>query len=297
MANPTVEKLLSVARNEVGYLEKRSNARLNEKTANAGRNNFTKYGAWYEGGWANGLAWCAIFVCWCENQVGMLDNKIVCRKASCDDFIPFFKKQGRWHERRKENYIPKPGDLILFSHNPPDANHIGIVTHVSGGRVYTIEGNTSSGSTLIPNGGEVAAKSYPLTYKNIYGYCNPNYPGTTVSAPVKEEEEYMPKKVKMIVNGNVSELTTIEHKDENYVRIKELNKAGLDVSYDGTKRMPVINIKPVKKLKMMVDGNPIEIPNFEMNGSNYGGVRALMEGMGYAVSWDAVNHTVICNKK
>lgn len=297
MANATVDKLLSVARNEIGYLEKRTNAYLNDKTKNAGSGNYTKYGAWYEGGWANGLAWCAIFVCWCENQVGMLDGKVVCRKASCDDFIPFFKKQGRWHERRKENYTPKPGDLILFSHRPPDANHIGIVSHVKGGRVYTIEGNTSAGSTLVPNGGGVAAKNYSLNYKNIYGYCNPNYPGSTKAvSTTDEEEEYMPKKVKMVVNGSVSEMTAIEHKDENYVRIKELSKAGLDVSYDGSRRMPVINIKPVKKLKMIVDNKPIEIPNFEMNGSNYGGIRALMESIGYTVTWDAATHTVICKK-
>ena len=37
------EKLIQVAEQEVGYLEKKSNKDLDHKTANAGSNNFTKY--------------------------------------------------------------------------------------------------------------------------------------------------------------------------------------------------------------------------------------------------------------
>ena len=36
-------KVIAVAMNEVGYLEKRTNAQLHDKTANAGTNNYTKY--------------------------------------------------------------------------------------------------------------------------------------------------------------------------------------------------------------------------------------------------------------
>ena len=43
MAN-TVDKVLKVARGEVGYLEKRNANNLYNKTANAGSNNYTKYG-------------------------------------------------------------------------------------------------------------------------------------------------------------------------------------------------------------------------------------------------------------
>ena len=40
--NP-VEQLLTTAKQEVGYLEKKSNKELDSKTANAGSNNYTKY--------------------------------------------------------------------------------------------------------------------------------------------------------------------------------------------------------------------------------------------------------------
>ena len=55
------------------------------------------------------------------------------------------------------------------------ANHIGIVYKVEGGRVYTIEGNTSGGSTVVDNGGGVAYKSYPIGYEKILGYGKPSY--------------------------------------------------------------------------------------------------------------------------
>ena len=40
-----IDKLIQIAENEVGYLEKRSNSQLYNKTANAGSGNYTKYWA------------------------------------------------------------------------------------------------------------------------------------------------------------------------------------------------------------------------------------------------------------
>ena len=37
-------KVLEVAENELGYIEKATNSNLDSKTANAGSNNYTKYG-------------------------------------------------------------------------------------------------------------------------------------------------------------------------------------------------------------------------------------------------------------
>lgn len=68
----TAEELIAVARQEVGYLEKASNAMLEEKTANAGMSNYTKYGHWYG---QNGLYWCQQFVSWCAYQACKLHQK------------------------------------------------------------------------------------------------------------------------------------------------------------------------------------------------------------------------------
>ena len=67
-----VDNLLSVARLEIGYLEKATNAYLDDKTANHGSGNWTKYAqeidtqypGWFNGK-KNGYAWCGVFVSWC----------------------------------------------------------------------------------------------------------------------------------------------------------------------------------------------------------------------------------------
>ena len=63
-----VSKLIETARKEKGYLEKASNSQLDSKTANPGKNNWTKYardldkiGNIYNGK-KNGYSWCDIFV-------------------------------------------------------------------------------------------------------------------------------------------------------------------------------------------------------------------------------------------
>ena len=40
---PTVQAVVALLEGERGYLEKKSNAQLDSKTANAGHNNYTKY--------------------------------------------------------------------------------------------------------------------------------------------------------------------------------------------------------------------------------------------------------------
>ena len=54
--------VIDLAEQEVGYLEKASNANLDDKTANAGSGNYTKYArdlynAGYYNGNKNGYAW------------------------------------------------------------------------------------------------------------------------------------------------------------------------------------------------------------------------------------------------
>ena len=65
-------------------------------------------------------------------------------------------------------------------------NNIGIVTKVTSGYVYTIEGNTSGGSTVVDNGGGVAKKCYERGYYKILSYGRPKYTNTdcpAISAP------------------------------------------------------------------------------------------------------------------
>ena len=68
MAKCNPNSVIQIATNEVGYLEKASNSQLDSKTANAGKNNYTKYNRDYNawgGGGAQPMEWCASFLCWC----------------------------------------------------------------------------------------------------------------------------------------------------------------------------------------------------------------------------------------
>ena len=178
-----IEKLIAVAENEVGYIEKKSNAELNSKTANAGYNNYTKYGKWYG---LNGQPWCAMFVSWCADQAG-IGTDIIPRHASCPVGANWFKNRGQFISRGAA--APKRGDIIYFSYGGDW--HVGIVYQCDGSRVYTIEGNTSGGTTMVSNGGCTAKKSYALSYTRILGYGRPNYPDDTENKQEKETEEEM----------------------------------------------------------------------------------------------------------
>ena len=72
-------KLVSIATGEIGYKEKASDKDFDDFTANAGSNNYTKYGKWYG---INPGAWCAMFVSWCANQAGA-STYVIPKYSSC----------------------------------------------------------------------------------------------------------------------------------------------------------------------------------------------------------------------
>ena len=174
MSKAYARELVKVAKNEVGYLEKKSAKNEESKTANAGSNNYTKYGKWLS---CDGAYWCASFVSWCfMSAFGSDKGKSLLGgySASCEVIRNAMAGKGAYHARGK--HTPEAGDVIFFSGTRHSgANHIGIVTKCADGKVYTVEGNTSGGSSVIDNGGGVAAKSYALTNSRILGYGCPDY--------------------------------------------------------------------------------------------------------------------------
>lgn len=179
-----VDRLIATARAEVGYLEKATNANLDDKTANAGSNNWTKYardldnlGNIYNGK-KNGYAWCDMFVDWCFIKTfGVeLAMKLLCQAyngagAGCTYSAQYYKNKGQFYKSS-----PKPGDQIFFTNDGgASSSHTGIVVAVDSSRVYTVEGNTSSAVGVVANGGCVREKSYSLFYGNIYGYGRPDW--------------------------------------------------------------------------------------------------------------------------
>lgn len=170
-----MNRVISVARSQLGYMEKASNKNLDDKTANAGRKNYTKYARDYfkfAGVDYQGQAWCDMFLDWCFVQaygVTTASKLLGGFSAYTPTSAEYFKRMGRWHTKN-----PQPGDVIFFK-NSVRIHHTGLVEKVIGGTVYTIEGNTSSASGVIENGGEVCSKTYLQTNSKIAGYGRPDY--------------------------------------------------------------------------------------------------------------------------
>lgn len=186
-----VERLLATARAEIGYLEKETNKDLDDPTANVGDNNWTKYARDLDAlgvynGRKNGYAWCDMYVDWVFIKTFGLElgMQLTCQPmggygAGCTSSAQYYKNKGQFYKSS-----PKPGDQIFFTDDGGKTMaHTGIVEKVEGGRVYTIEGNTSSLPGVVPNGGAVRDKSYSLSYARIGGYGRPDY------SIIKEEEE------------------------------------------------------------------------------------------------------------
>ena len=113
------------------------------------------YWSWY--GFNGRVEWCACFVSWCYNQMGLSEPRF----AGCTSGgMAWFTSHGQWGDRNYTNIAP--GDAIFFDwDNSGDADHVGIVIGTDGERVYTVEGNSGDACKI---------KSYPLGSSVIRGY-------------------------------------------------------------------------------------------------------------------------------
>lgn len=222
MAN-TVDKVLAIALTEVGYLEKKSNSQLDSKTANAGSNNYTKYGrdmhAIYPSVMDFPAAWCDCFVDWCFYKAYGITNAKGLLGGDFNDYTvssaQLYKNKNAWYTSN-----PKKGDQIFFK-NSTRICHTGLVYDVDSKYVYTIEGNTSSSAGVIANGGAVCKKKYLLTYSRIAGYGRPKY---DVEKPVEK-------------NPYIEPTTTLKSgsKGEGVKWLQwELNQSGAKLTIDGS---------------------------------------------------------------
>jgi GH25 family lysozyme M1 (1,4-beta-N-acetylmuramidase) len=178
-----IEKLILIAKNEIGYLEKKSNSQLDDKTANAGSNNYTKYWRDIKPSY-QGQPWCAAFVSWCFMKAFGLDKAKKLLKHWPYVYCPTMS------ELFTLNSYPKIGDIVIFYHNGT-FTHTGLVTAVIGDKFYTIEGNTSGASGIIANGGGVCAKSYYNSKLPGTKFCTPDYSLVTSSTESTTGGSYM----------------------------------------------------------------------------------------------------------
>lgn len=168
-----VQRVLQIARQELGYREKSSGSGLDDKTANAGGGNYTKYARdldaipHFYNGPKQGFAWCDVFYDWLMVKAFGADlaKLMLCQPddsagAGCSFSALYYRQAGRFYDD------PEPGDQIFFTYQVGEVSHTGIVEQVSGGTVVTIEGNSSDG---------VNRRTYQKNSGSIYGYGRPKW--------------------------------------------------------------------------------------------------------------------------
>lgn len=179
----TASKVIEIAKGEIGYYEKASNSQLDDKEANKGSNNFTKYARdldkitdFYNGA-KNGYPWCDVFVDWCFYTAfgAEVARLLLCQPtksagAGCTYSYGYYKAKGQVGK------VPKVGAQIFFGYAENNLTHTGFVYAYDSEKVYTIEGNTSDC---------VAYRTYPINAANIWGYGYPAY----------DPEEFIPKTI------------------------------------------------------------------------------------------------------
>lgn len=174
MTQGSVDDLIAVARNEVGYVE---------GGGPDGRSgNITKYWAELHPSF-QGQPWCAGFVSWCflhsNNPLPFMGTNY--GFAYVPSARAHYENIGAFYDS------PLPGDFFIYAGEA----HTGIVTTWADGNgdFRTIEGNTSPGSSgSQTNGGGVYARTRNLN--DVIGFCRPTF-GTTAPPPDKENDENM----------------------------------------------------------------------------------------------------------
>ena len=175
--NKMIQKVIDVALGEVGYLEKASDKDLYSKTGNSGYNNYTKYGkemhAIYPKTMDYPAYWCDALVDWLFVKAYGVDMAQKLLGGRFDDYTVesanLYKKNNSWYNAP---CVPELGDQVFFK-NTQRINHTGLVVKTSNNRIYTVEGNTSDGVGVVPNGGGVFMKSYSIYDAKIAGYGRP----------------------------------------------------------------------------------------------------------------------------
>ena len=116
-----------------------------------------KFWSWY--GFDSRVEWCACFVSWCADQSGLIASGNVPKFSLCRDGVSWFQGKNKW---QSGGTTPTAGMIIFFDwDHDGNSDHVGIVEKCEGGRVYTVEGNSSD---------QVRQRNYVMDYASIMGY-------------------------------------------------------------------------------------------------------------------------------
>lgn len=126
--------------------------------------------------------WCAAFVSAVFIAAGV--PQIIPIEVSCPRMVTEAERRGLWIE--DDNYLPAPGDLILYDWSDSgigddrgNPGHVGVVSTVSGSTIIVIEGNSSDAVRRITR---------ERNQRYIRGYIVPDY-----KSAASDEDEPQPE--------------------------------------------------------------------------------------------------------
>ena len=230
------------------YLEKKSNAYLDDFKKNAGYNNYTKFArdvdSWGQPG-CQGQPWCAEYQFWKLAKVLGITKALQIMGGgfyNCVSITNWAKKNGTWHS------APKDGALVIFR----DGSHIGSVRSYSNTYIYTNEGNTSSAAGVIANGGSCRNKRYLRSDPVIDGYIWITWEDektstetwkATGTATSMVDDLYIRETPNGYVLGQINKGNRVEINGEKSGMWTKVKVAGIGIGWAATKYLQIDGVK------------------------------------------------------
>lgn len=231
-----------------GYLEKKSNAYLDDFKKNAGYNNYTKFArdvnSWGQPG-CQAQPWCAEYQFWKLVKVLGITKALKIMGGgfyNCQSITRHAKANGTWHS------TPKDGALIIFR----NGSHVGSVRSFDFSKVHTNEGNTSSAAGVVANGGAVRNKSYAISDPAIDGYVwidwgeEKTVAGAwkaTGTATSTVDDLYIRETPNGYVLGQINKGNRVEINGEKSGMWTKVKVAGIGIGWAATKYLQVDRAK------------------------------------------------------
>ena len=230
------------------YLEKRTNAYLDDFQKNAGYNNYTKFArdvnSWGQPG-CQGQPWCAEYQFWKLVKILGITKALQIMGGgfyNCVSITNWAKKNGTWHS------TPKDGALVIFR----DGSHIGSVRSYSNTYIYTNEGNTSSAAGVIANGGSCRNKRYLRNDPVIDGYIWITWGDektstetwkATGTATSTVDDLYIRETPNGYVFGQINKGNRVEINGEKSGMWTKVKVAGIGIGWAATKYLQIDGVK------------------------------------------------------
>lgn len=231
-----------------GYLEKKSNAYLDDFKKNAGYNNYTKFArdvnSWGQPG-CQAQPWCAEYQFWKLVKILGITRALKIMGGgfyNCVSITNHAKANGTWHK------APKVGALIIFR----NGSHVGSVRRFNGSIVYTNEGNTSSAAGVVANGGAVRNKSYAINDSAIDGYVWIDWGEEKVStdtwkatgtATSTVDNLYIRETPNGYVLGKINKGNRVEINGEKSGMWTKVKVAGIGIGWAATKYLKIDGVE------------------------------------------------------